>query len=67
MIVLLCTGSSIECSQIKENVEYEVVAKDIKVFETFYKLKDIEGWWNGKYFKEISTEAEEDPEPFSEF
>lgn len=46
---------------------YEVIAKDIQVFETFYKLKDIEGWWNGKYFKEISTEAEEDPEPFSEF
>ncbi|AND75307.1 hypothetical protein FDH01_gp315 [Acinetobacter phage vB_AbaM_ME3] len=66
MIVILKAGVSLECSQIKENVEYEVIAKDIKVFETFYKLKDVEGWYNGKYFKQVSTD-EEDPEPFSEF
>lgn len=65
-MIVICTRSAIECSPLIEGQEYEVVAKDLQVFETFYKFKDIEGWYNGKYFKKVSTE-DEDPEPFSEF
>lgn len=64
-MIVLCIGSSVECSDLEEGKEYEVVAKDIHVFETVYKLKDIEGWWNGKYFRELPEQ--EDPEPFAEF
>lgn len=53
-------------TQLINNIEYEVIAKDLQVFKAFYKLKDIEGWWPSEHFSE-KAEEKEDPEPFSEF
>lgn len=65
-MIVTYIGPTQECSPLVTGKEYEIVAIDIQVFKPVYKLKDIEGWHDGKHFQRNFT-SEEDPEPFSEF